>query len=166
MRLFTISILAIAFMISCTSSPHSSEPENGIDYPVAILSEVLSSNSSTIADEYGDYDDYIEIRNPGDTLIDISGFGLSDDVAEIVYLLPEPTMLMPDSTILIWCDNEPEQGDFHADFRISSLGEWLGLFDESGNVIDSVTVPELAEDMAYHRDDSLGWFTATPAPGE
>ncbi|MFC1694334.1 CotH kinase family protein, partial [Candidatus Latescibacterota bacterium] len=43
-----------------------------------LINEVMSSNSSTIEDENGDYSDWIEIYNPGDSPVDLTGYGLSD----------------------------------------------------------------------------------------
>ncbi len=158
--------LVILLLVSCTKSPYTNDPIDETDYPVAIISEVLSNNASTITDTEGDYDDYIEIRNPGDTLIDLSGFGLSDDNEDVVFFFPTPTPLMPDSVLLVWCDGEPLEGDLHADFRISASGEWVGLFLPSSAILDSVTLPELPDDTAFQRDDSLGWYAGVATPGE
>jgi hypothetical protein len=41
---------------------------------------------------------------------------------------------LPDVTLnggfvsLIWTDNDPEQGDYHADFGLDAGGEQIGLF--------------------------------------
>ncbi|MFC1539689.1 CotH kinase family protein [Candidatus Latescibacterota bacterium] len=43
-----------------------------------IFNEIMSSNTSTFQDEDGDNPDWIEIYNPGDTFINLSGYGLSD----------------------------------------------------------------------------------------
>ena len=42
------------------------------------INEVVSSNSATIADENGDYSDWIELANEGTTALDLTGWGLSD----------------------------------------------------------------------------------------
>ncbi len=47
-----------------------------------IINEVMASNATTIADEDGDYEDWIELYNYGDSAINFAGFGLSDDYEE------------------------------------------------------------------------------------
>ena len=43
-----------------------------------VINEIMSSNSTTIYDEYGNSPDWIELYN--DIEIDLSGYGLSDDI--------------------------------------------------------------------------------------
>ncbi len=43
------------------------------------ISEVMAANNSVIQDEDGDYSDWIELYNPGDEAVDLSGYGLSDN---------------------------------------------------------------------------------------
>jgi len=47
-----------------------------------VINEVQPANASTIADEDGDYEDWIELYNAGNSQADISGYGLSDDTTE------------------------------------------------------------------------------------
>ncbi|MEJ2627110.1 MAG: CotH kinase family protein [bacterium] len=45
-----------------------------------VINEVMPLNATTIADEDGDYSDWIELYNNGDTTLDLNGFRLSDDL--------------------------------------------------------------------------------------
>ena len=45
---------------------------------VPLINEVMSSNQTSVRDEDGDTPDWIEIYNPGDVSIDLTGYGLSD----------------------------------------------------------------------------------------
>ena len=42
------------------------------------INEIMSSNSNTISDEDGEYEDWIEIYNFGSTTVSLKGYGLSD----------------------------------------------------------------------------------------
>lgn len=44
-----------------------------------IVTEVMSSNGSTLADSLGLYEDWIEIYNRSDETVNLEGYGLSDD---------------------------------------------------------------------------------------
>jgi hypothetical protein len=162
--LIPISILLIIFA-GCTKSPYEPEPEPVDNWHTVIISEIVSNNVSIIEDEHGDFDDYIEIYNSQDTVVDISGFGLTDEPGVAKYEFPDFTFIQPDSVALVWCDAEPEQGAFHANFRISASGEWVALLDPEGAIVDSVTVPELPADSAFVRDSIGSWMIGTPSPG-
>ncbi len=43
------------------------------------INEVMSSNATTLADEDGEFSDWIELYNPASTPVDLTGYGLSDD---------------------------------------------------------------------------------------
>ena len=47
-----------------------------------IINEVMSSNGSTVYDEDGDTPDWIELYNNGDYIINLNGYGITDDPTE------------------------------------------------------------------------------------
>ena len=47
-----------------------------------MITEFQAINVSTIQDEQGDYEDWIEIRNPGTEAITLDGWHLTDDNAD------------------------------------------------------------------------------------
>lgn len=48
-----------------------------------VINEIMSSNSNTIADNDGDYSDWIELYNAGTSSINLNGWGISDDVTKL-----------------------------------------------------------------------------------
>ena len=44
-----------------------------------VISEIMASNASTLADEDGAFSDWIEIENTGLTAVDLTGWYLTDD---------------------------------------------------------------------------------------
>ena len=46
-----------------------------------VINELMSSNGATRADETGGYPDWFELFNPGTEAVDLTGWGVSDDVA-------------------------------------------------------------------------------------
>ena len=46
------------------------------------LNELMSSNSTTVYDESGNTPDWIELYNSNNIEIDLTGFGLSDDISD------------------------------------------------------------------------------------
>ena len=91
-----------------------------------VLGEMQSSNSSTIADSFGDYDDWIEIHNPTTDSVEISGFILKDQLDTWVIPSGDPvTHLPPNGRFLLWADDQELQGPSHTNFKLASGGEFL-----------------------------------------
>jgi hypothetical protein len=113
----------------------------------------MSDNEEAVADEAGDYDDWIELYNNLDIPMDLSGYGLSDDINALgKFVLPEGTLIVENGYLIIWADDDQEQGPLHAQFKLSSTGENIFLTDPSGAIVDQVELPELGGDQAYARD--------------
>ncbi|MFC1569966.1 CotH kinase family protein [bacterium] len=51
----------------------------GLPAQHVVINEVMPLNATGITDEEGDYSDWIELYNSGDTSLDLNGFGLTDD---------------------------------------------------------------------------------------
>ncbi len=118
-----------------------------------VINEAMSDNDTAVADESGDFDDWIELYNNLDIPMDLSGYGLSDDIDALgKFVLPEGTLIVENGYLIIWADDDQEQGPLHAQFRLSSLGESIFLTDPNGAMIDQVDLPELDGDQAYARD--------------
>lgn len=59
-----------------------------------VINELMSSNNSIIFDEDGDFSDWIEIYNPGDSSVYLQNYGLSDDTTQqYKWTFPSVTIL-------------------------------------------------------------------------
>lgn len=123
--------------------------------PGIVINEVMASNASTIADEFGEYDDWIELYNAADVPIDLSGYYLVDkDDAPRYWSLPALT-IAPGEFLLVWADGEPEQGPLHSNYSVNASGEGIYLFqrtDDGIRVADLVEVPSSPTDVSWGRD--------------
>ena len=118
-----------------------------------VINELMASNDQVVADEYGEFDDWIEIYNKGNQMINLSGMHLSDDIANLgKYTFPNIN-LAPGDYFIVWADDdEEEQGDFnHATFKLSADGETLILSDADFTILNQVTFGEQITDMGYAR---------------
>jgi hypothetical protein len=58
-----------------------------------VINEVMSSNSATIADEDGEFPDWIEIYNSDSSAINLNGYFLSDDSSDVFkWRIPDITL--------------------------------------------------------------------------
>lgn len=133
-----------------------------------VISEVMTDNVSALPDETGKFGDWLEIENTLDAPMNLKGVGLSDRSDRIMFLFPDVTLAAHGQAI-VYCDGvnrDDPHGAFHAKFKISSLGESVYLFDESGICIDSVAVPTLNGNESYARGAENAWAkTEDYSPG-
>lgn len=139
--------------------------------PQLFINEFMASNNTTIADEYGDYDDWVEIYNADDEAVWLGDKYLADNLSNPdKWPLPDYT-LQPGSFLLVWADEETDEGPFHASFKLDADGEELGIFDNETTgyfLIDSVTWGMQDSDTSFGRqtDGSTAWINFTsPTPG-
>jgi len=117
-----------------------------------VINEIMASNDQTQADEYGEFNDWIEIYNIGSLDINLGDYYLSDDVNILdKYNFPSVT-LGPNEYFIVWADDDEEdQGDNHATFKLSASGEAVYLSDSNFNLVDGLTFGEQQTDMGYAR---------------
>jgi hypothetical protein len=172
-----------------------------------VVNEVMTSNLSGIQDEYepgldncrkrdcdfyyeehskipfatydGNYPDWIELYNPSDTAVNLSGFGLSDNASRpFKWVFPEYT-IPPKGYFVVFAtgrDRKPiittppgsEQLVYpHTNFKLTSSGETVVLTGPTGTTLDVLEVLPLPPDFSYGRQpDGAGtlhtFHTATP----
>lgn len=147
-------------------------PNNPIYMPpqTLFLNEIMADNDSVVADEMGDYDDWIEIVNLGSAPIDLGGYHLTDDITVPTKWAIPDTTLAPGGHIVFWCDTEPLEGPTHTNFRLEKTGEWVGLFGRVADgrpPIDSKGFGRQIKDVSFgrHPDGGYNWsFMGTPTP--
>ncbi len=130
-----------------------------------VINELMASNSTTEADQDGEFDDWIELYNNTNASIDLSGYYLSDDAGDLMeWTFPMGTSIGANGYLIIWADNDTAQAGLHANFKLSSSGETLYMSNTAGTVVDQVTFTSQMTDTAYGRyPNGTGAFqTITP----
>ncbi|MEN0003925.1 MAG: CotH kinase family protein [Bacteroidota bacterium] len=115
------------------------------------INEFMSRNETTIADPFGEFDDWIELYNGGDEPIYLGDKFLTDNLDNPDKWQMPDTSIQAGAFLIIWADNDPEQGPLHADFRLSGDGEAVGIFDSDGASIDMVEFGAMEDDEALGR---------------
>jgi spore coat protein CotH len=151
-------------------SPHVVAFQPSTD-PQLFINELMADNDFTIADEYGEYDNWVEIYNGDSQPVWLGDKYLSDNLSNPdKWQMPDLTM-PPGSFLIIWTDNDPDQGPLHTDYKLDDEGEELGIFDSETSgyfLIDSVIFGEQEIDISFGRqtDGNDPWiFFAEPTPG-
>jgi hypothetical protein len=142
--------------------------------PPIVINELMAENDTTIQDPAGNggYPDWIELYNPSDQAVDLGGMYLSDDPDDPTrWQIPSGVVIDSRGHLLIWADNDPDQGLPHANFKLDNGGETVLLSDRDINdnrQLDLVVYPELAPDISYGRvRDGASEFVSLsrPTPG-
>ncbi len=116
-----------------------------------VINEFMAANSSTAADEFGEFDDWVEIYNSSNEAINMNGYFLSDSRSDRTkYVFPDVT-LESDDYLIIWCDNQPDQGLFHTEFALSADGEVIGLYNPDTNAVDLARFKSIPSNISMGR---------------
>ena len=139
-------------------------------YAQIAINELMASNDSTIADSYGEFDDWLELANHTSYPVNLYGWYISDNDSDpFKYQFSDSIYIFPDSILLLWADNDIDQGINHLNFKLSSEGEEIVLTDPNQILIDSVYFDQLATDYSYGRYPNFigAWGTMNnSSPGE
>ena len=134
------------------------------------INELMADNEGSVSDPAGEYDDWLELYNTGQESIFLGDKYLTDDRQKpLQWKLPN-IWLEPGHFLLVWADDQEEQGDTHASFKLSKGGEFLGIYDKAGTevvLLDGIDFENQEEDISFGRyPDGTGSFMSLhPTPG-
>jgi len=157
---------------ACSDSGNGNSPDTDAasQMPLArlFINELQPSNQDTVSDEVGDFDDWIEIYNDSDIVIEMQGYSFSDS-SGLSQAITGAVVVQPRAFKLFWADDTPGQGANHLGFKLSaSKGDTVTLKDTTGRKVDSVTFGPATGQNTYARfPDGTGAFAwcAAPTPG-
>ncbi len=131
------------------------------------INEVMTSNKGSVPDETGDFPDWIEVYNNTDKSLDISGFGLADElISAAKWTFPEGSVIQPRGYIVVFCSGDPTRGKMHTPFKLSASDDVI-LSNVSGKVVDSITLKPVTSGYSLGRsaNDAASWTEMLPSPG-
>ncbi|MCH8487963.1 MAG: CotH kinase family protein [Candidatus Cyclonatronum sp.] len=169
-KVFWSFTAGLVFLLSAAFTPQLSSGFQVSAQGVVLINEFQSSNQSTKADADGDFEDWIELYNAGDTAVNLSGFGLSDNPNRpFKWVFPE-VFLPAGQYLLVWASGKDRRlpaSELHTNFSISAGGEPLLLTRPNGSTADAIPAQRLYPDISYGRKtDGSGFaFFASPTPG-
>ncbi len=141
--------------------------------PPLSINEFMAMNTTVYADAAGEFDDWVELYNTGDSPVTLSGLYLTDDPALAAkFPLAGDVTLAPGAFSVIWCDDQEEQGVDHAGFHLAAEGGFIGLYLVADGfdpvVVSSLDYEAQADDVSMARvpDGDVNWASdASPTPG-
>ncbi len=138
-----------------------------------VINEVQGKNDTTIADEAGEYDDWIEIYNPGTTAVNLAGYYISDNVSEplkwkILDTDASKTTVASKGYLLLWADKDTDQGENHLDFKLKGTDQVILTAPDATTKIQEISFTDVDTDTSYGaKEDSDSEYIVftTPTPG-
>jgi len=117
-----------------------------------ILSEMMADNETTLADNFGRFSDWIEIRNLADTPCHLQGWFLTDN-RKVPNKWAFPNVTLEARGMLIVFASERNLTDnpnaLHTNFKLSGEGEYLALIKPDGTIAHEVIYPSMGNDESW-----------------
>ncbi len=124
-----------------------------------VITEFMAANAAGASDEDGAFSDWVEIYNPDAVPVELSGWYLTDSMAnKKKWPFPAAT-LAPGGYLIVWAsgkDRRDPGGSLHANFSLSAAGEYLGLIKPDGVTVVAEFAPAFP---AQTNDVSFGFPT-------
>ncbi|MBN1804303.1 MAG: lamin tail domain-containing protein [Sedimentisphaerales bacterium] len=136
-------------------------------YSRLVINEVLAVNSSTFEHE-GTFPDLIELYYDGPTSLDLSGMSITDNADEPTkFVFPTGTTIEPGEYLVLYADSETATSGIHLDFALRGNGESIYLYNNSGELSDSVEfglqLPDFSIGRIGYEDE---WQLTLPTFGQ
>ena len=108
------------------------------------ITEFMAANDSALADENGEFSDWIEIHNPDTTPISLAGYFLTDNATNLHKWTFPTVTLNPGAYWVVFASGKNRAdpaGQLHTDFQLSADGGYLALVAPDGVTVVSAFAP-------------------------
>lgn len=164
MMKYISKLLFVFFLFIVAGCDKENEEPEGPDSPV-VINELLPINNNVVADQNGEFEDWIELYNRSDEDVDLSGYYLTDSKKNPTkWQFPEGTFISGNDYLIIWADGDTLQAGLHANYKLSSDGEKVLLLTPELSILDETEYPStvLQESWARVPNGTGDFQWATP----
>jgi gliding motility-associated-like protein len=161
MKKFTLSVfLLFCFFLSTQ-----------INYAQLKINEYSVSNYSSFPDNFGGYEDWIELYNSGATPINLTGYHLATKASNLTKWTFGNVIINPGNVLLVWASNHNVNtgANLHTNFKLKQCqGDRIILSNPSLVILDSMTLKktQVTHSRGRTTDGSASWSVfKNPTPG-
>ena len=146
MRLKFLSLLGLVTAIFCSHLRAADE---------VLITEFMAANSSILRDEDNAFSDWVEIYNAGTNSVNLNGWALTDNAANLTKWLFPATNLPPNNFMVVFASGKNRRvpgAPLHTSFSLAAGGEYLALVKPDGVTKTSEFAPQFPNqfsDVAY-----------------
>ena len=133
-----------------------------------LVNEYSASNLESFLDSYGRTEDWIELHNPSDDIIDLSGYFLSDkENNPTKWSIPEGTSIDARGFLVFYCSGRDlvNNGEYHTNFKLAQTkgNEFIVFSSPDGSVLESYPMELTLVEHSRCRieDGSTEWAIST-----
>lgn len=136
-----------------------------------VITEFMADNKTTIADENGDFSDWIEIHNPTSTVIPLLDWVLTDKSTNLTQWKFPAVSLQPGEFLVVWASAKNRRivgAPLHTNFKLSKDGQYLALVRPGGTTVQQAFSPKFpaqATDASYGSRFNSSVLLTTGATG-
>ena len=116
-----------------TEAPASALPADTSGVGKVVINELAEKNRTLIADSFGDFSDWAELKNISDETVSLSGWTLGDGDNE--WTFPDIELRSGELLLIFNSGRDSSEGELHTNFAINGK-ETLTLKNASGYVVD------------------------------
>lgn len=136
-----------------------------------LITEFLALNGQNVKDEDGEHADWIELYNPGETAVNLSGWSLTDKKDEPHQWVFPALTLNPGDYLLVYASGKDKRvvgSPLHTNFKLAGGGEYLALLEPDSGLVAHAYDPFPAQqtDVSYGLYLNQPTYFRTPTPGE
>jgi len=142
-----------------SGAPNKRVLATGANPASVMINELVAGAWQGAVDEDGDAEDWVELHNPGDSAMDLTGFGLSHRTnSPFRWVFPAGTSIAPGGYLRVWLskkDRSTAGQPLHTNFNLDSGAD--GVFLSASNatatgvLVDSAKPPLLKADHSWCR---------------
>ena len=117
-----------------------------------VINEIMAGNVTAVADQNGEYDDWVELYNGNSFSLNLNGYYLSDNENDLIKWTFPNVSIPANDYLIVWCDTAGgTQSGLHTTYRLSADQEEVYLTDPTGTVVDAVHFVNMITDKGYAR---------------
>ena len=141
------------------------------DQAAVVISEIMAKNNGVLADDEGNYSDWIELYNRTDSVVRLENYSLTDNAKNRKKFVFPDIEIQPGEYFVIFATGtefvDIEKRIIHLPFSVNSTSEDFYLYDAAGRELSCVEVRDLPENTTCGQgsDGSTVYFRF-PTPGE
>jgi gliding motility-associated-like protein len=138
-----------------------------------LINEYSCSNRNSLADNYGEFEDWIELRNTTSAAVNVTGYYLSDNTAQpMKWQIPNGIVIPASGYILFFASGRDivVGSSYHTGFKFSQSEntEEVVFSDPSGIILDSITIrpAQVGHSRGRLNSGPVAWGVfSMPTPG-
>jgi len=111
------------------------EPRRLLAFTTPVISEFLATNTNGLKDEDGDKEDWVEIHNPTASSVNLGGYFLTDDAANLKKWSFPAVTLPSHGYLVVFASGKNRRvvgKPLHSNFQLDGGGDYVALVKPDG----------------------------------